>query len=572
MAIKTISLENFRGQTKTVKVFNNNVIYGRNGSGKSSLREAICFTFCGRDSVGTRNPSHLISKDKESMKVIIETDKSTVSRTLSRKGASTIKIERHDTSNTFTQTQFEELVGKPDTFMSAMIPGFFFELDSKLKQSVLEDILPKIDKIALLEEIAGVTLTAEEKLRYGFNRRSDLVAASVAQDRRTIESEIYSKQGRIAQLSESFTAEEPKIEDKSLELQNIALAQELWAAYDRDIKLVNDRKATYERILAENNYINKRRNEIEEKLASLVKVVRPDYNHVDTTDLQETILPMPAKPTAIADIDSEHCSACGQTVSPKYREHVKIQNKNMLAKWEQDCEMIEKHNKSIRAEIIRINQENEDQKKAYLQAVEENRKREANAMALSRELANLHPQELPELLEAPPIPEVLYDKTAHLSLLAHQDKFKSEWAVYNHKKKEFETAKVQIDKLNAEIAEMSERSERYRKIEESLKTLPAIETQKQLGSFNTDKLVFDGENIIFDGTPLKMLSTGERAKVQIYFCRKISSMMAKPHGILFIDDADVIDDNILIDSPAPENEQVFKVYVKDTDMELVNGL
>jgi DNA repair exonuclease SbcCD ATPase subunit len=569
MAIKSISFENLRGQTRTVKVKAVNLVYGRNGSGKSTLREALTFVFCGCDSVGTRNPTHLISKDKDNMSISVETDKAVISRTLTRKGSSTLRVDRNGAGSTYTQSKFEELVGKPDTFMSALIPGYFFELDQKLKHAVLEDVLPAVDKVTILEELTGLKLSAEEKLKYGFNRRADLVAAGIAQDRRYYEAAVNQKQGRIAQLSELTSLSEPALADKSSELTAIALTQELWAAYERDTKLVNDRKESHERAKAYNAYMEKRKAECEEKLASMVKVPRPEYSPVDISDLQAAIQPMPAKPALLSDVDSEHCPTCGQVVSPKYKNHIKVHNQKALEDWEKVCADVDKSNALLRNEIMRINQENEESKKAYLSAVEENRKVEAASMALHRELSGIAMQVVPDLLPVVPVPEVAYDKTQHLALLKHQDEYKSAWAVYEHKKKEFDTAKAVIDTLNSEIASAMEEVERFKKLEEALKKLPEIETKKQIGVFNTDKLIFDGSSVTFDGTPLKMLSTGERAKVHLYFARKVMSLMKSPHNIIFIDDADVIDEADLTGSKPLPSEQIFKVYVTNQDMEIV---
>ena len=159
MAVKRIELENFKGKNVSFTIGKQNIISGRNGAGKSSIKDALAFAFCGTDSFGTRNPTHLISKDMDSTRVTVLTDKALLTRTLTRKGNGIIKVEINGISSTYNQGQLEASVGKVDTFLSAMIPGYLFDLSEAKRQEVLADVLPKVDRLALLTEMLGFELT-----------------------------------------------------------------------------------------------------------------------------------------------------------------------------------------------------------------------------------------------------------------------------------------------------------------------------------------------------------------------------------------------------------------------------
>jgi hypothetical protein len=573
MAVKKIELENFKGRTASYELGRANTISGRNGAGKSSIRDALAFVFCGTDSVGTRNPTHLISKDSDGMKVSVVTGKATITRSLSRKGNGTIKVEQNGVASTYNQSQFENMVGRVDTFLSAMIPGYLFDLTEAKRQEVLADVLPKVDRLAILVELLGFEPSPEEKLKYGFNRRPDLVAAGIATDRRGAEAALNQKRGRIAQLSELTKPEEPALVDVSSELSAMAHLKAQWSEHEAHLKDSSARKLRRMQVIQENSFRDQRRKEIAQQLEELKLKPKSEYEPISLEDLRAQIKPLPSQPVMAAELDSDHCSTCGQAVSLKSRSAVRLRNEEINTSWKKECEQTEEHNKGIQSQIKAANDKNEAAKKAYLETVEHNRRVESIRKSLEIELAGLTDQEVPEEILSREAPESVYSASAHMALVEKQETYKKAMAIYESRMEDWKSMEQQVKNLSEEVSSIQGTVDRFKAIEVALKSLPEVETKRQIGVFNTEQIIFDGNDCFVNGTPRKMLSTGERAKTDVYFCREIMLRMPKPHGLVFHDDADLVSAcnwEVITGGKAWDSSkfQDFIVYVSEEDLKV----
>lgn len=537
MAIKSITFENFKNRLSGHYVFGaKNIIKGRNGTGKSAIKDLLAFGFCGTDSVGTRNPTHLISKSQDATKVIIETDRAKIVRTLSQKGNGTIKVESNGVSTTYTQTQLEQLVGNTDTFLSALVPGYFFDLTSAKRQQVLADIMPKVDRIALITKLSGETLNPEELLKYGINRRPDLVAASIGQDRRGMDSVIDQKTGRILQLRELVEPTLPTVEDVSALLEASNNNASLWSSYEHDMKAYNNVYASNDRISKENEYKAKRKLEIAAQIAA-IEITKPEKPNDVVPEL--SLLAEPGM--SFRELgNAENCATCGQAVSPRYREQIAENNAKAKAKLDLELKEIQEKNATARENYSVAYADKQLSDKAYLAALDNNRKLEARKKSLEIELASQVEQSLAVLPELPIAPEQVFSKEDHLVLFEKQNTYQKEMGVYESKKKDFDTCAMQIAILETELALVAAARDRLVRIEAGLKLLPEAETAQQIGRFNTATMMFDGDIVRVMGTPHNMLSTGEQLRLFWLFCREITDLMPKKHNMIFVDNFELM--------------------------------
>ena len=166
MAFQSIKMQHFRNMAEQTFAFGRrNTLRGKNGSCKSTLKEAMAFVFAGTDSLGNKNPQHLISWDQPATEVMIQTDKAILTRRLTSKGAATIKLTRGDVTTPMSQQQIDTLIGGTDVFLSTLIPGYFFGLPPEKQQKVLTDLLPPTDRKKLgVKELPGSLAEALNEL------------------------------------------------------------------------------------------------------------------------------------------------------------------------------------------------------------------------------------------------------------------------------------------------------------------------------------------------------------------------------------------------------------------------
>lgn len=542
MALKQLSFEHFKGATASFDLGHKNILKGFSGSGKTRIKDALSFVFCGTDSNGTRNPTHLITIGEDKLSVAVVTDKATITRTLTRKGNGTLKVHNGTIETSYTQTQFEKMIGSPDLFLSAMIPGYLFQLSQAKRMEVLTEVLPKIDRNTLVTELLGFEMTNEEKLKYGVSRRADLVASSIAVDRRQYELAITEKTGRINQLAELRAPVYPEGGYEADEAARFDGIKQAWSIYENELKAYNNRNASIAQVEKENKYREERRISLKDELSKIrildLKSFKP--NDADLISIRAELKPEPQEPLFVNEVLSEHCSTCGQIVAPRYRDQVKSANDKKRMEYMDELEAVRLHNNEVQSRLKIANDAFKKSENDYIDMTEANRKAQARAHAINLELAGLVDQVVPVALPEPVQPDLLYDKEAHLKLIEQNNNFNRALGAYNVKLEEFKTSATRIEVLQNDIATLSSMLERYKRMEDVFKKLPEVETSKSIGIFNTDILLFNGENVIVNGMPLKMLSTGEQMSVYMYFCYEINSRMPRPHNIIFVDDADLI--------------------------------
>ena len=105
------------------------------------------------------------------MKVIIQSDKSTISRTLTRKGSSTINLIFNGIKTTLQQNQLSEKLGSTDLFLSVVNPGYFLKLSPEKKQEVISEIQGSLDRYEILKSLTGIVMTPEQRLKFNLSRR-----------------------------------------------------------------------------------------------------------------------------------------------------------------------------------------------------------------------------------------------------------------------------------------------------------------------------------------------------------------------------------------------------------------
>ncbi len=179
MKIQWIEIENFKGfeTSKRFEFFQNTLIGGHTGQGKSTIAEAIVFILYGKTLNGesriddVKNVNSAASKEVKGTVCFLETlTHKTFEITRIKKG-SRYSIEINGDPS--TQQSIDSLIADADIFLSVFNPKFFTEcLDNNEKRAIIERITDRIDWEDFFVEAAG-DLSLLETYCYDLYEKND---------------------------------------------------------------------------------------------------------------------------------------------------------------------------------------------------------------------------------------------------------------------------------------------------------------------------------------------------------------------------------------------------------------
>lgn len=548
--IKRLKIKNFRGHTREFSFEGSTFVKGHNGSGKSTMKEALCFAFCGTDSIGTRAPVHLISTGAEGCEVEVETEKAIISRTLSQKKNGTIKLVRNGVPNVMSQSDFENLVGFPDLWMGIAVPGFFMSLPKIRQLTVFNAVMPKIDKMALLEELLGDKLDSFEKAKVNFDRKApQSIAADFAGDRRALQRQVDENKGRIAALLQlgKPAGVNPPAACKDLPLLKQRAA--MWNQYATDhIRYVAWKEAVA-KAQAANNIAKHKQDKLREEIAAIAfedepqALVNFQEKHKELMDGRRVF---PAPPRGL-NFENPMCSACGQIIGSKHKEKMEGLHKQAMEEHQAVCDEVTAHNAEIDAKVANLSALEAGYRKTVAEVQQRNDAARKIKHAKERELNQITFVQAPDEVREPTKPEVADVSNEELEAAekAVRD-YEKALAVYNTQLEQYERAEAQAQKLRDENERLEAQCARYSLIETALTSLPAEELKRQTELMAMEPYTLhataDGIALVDGrGCPYELLSSGEKMKADMAICSKLNRMTRRPLNIMFVDNADLMD-------------------------------
>lgn len=568
--ILTLSVEDFRGQTATYSFGRVNHLRGKNEAGKTTVREAIAFLFTGADSAGNRAPVHLIGWGKEMARVSVQTDKATIQRSLTRKKTQTIKLVRGDVPATLTQTQIEELLGcTADLFLAVFVPGFFWTLPLSKQQSILSEVMPPFDVDGFVSEFTGTPLSADESVRFGFaKKRPDLVGNAIANERRELQRRLDINEGRARALESSkvlpsFPGEQPPEAGLLAEIDQIKSA---WNAYNSALSLYRQADAARNSALQTNAMRQARRSELQAQLSSLPATIEAPAGLAQEdgrlNELRSSFKSKPEYPQLIKEVDSDNCPTCGQVVGLKHKDKVRADNNRRLVEYEESLQKVEAHNNEVQKAISVLLEEGEIRRAELRKIQDHNESVRRTQARLEGELAGLTDIPVPTEPVAPVPPSDPYDATREQELRLAVEHHKRRLAEYNYAKKQLADQAAELDRIRAESQPLLIAVDRLQKLEEAAKALPEARLKQQAQSLLMQgyEIEVNDSSIGYkrsDGCPYSLLSTGHAMRADVSFSMKLNSLMRRPINLVFLDNADLVDEQLGISPPV----QVFAAYV-----------
>jgi DNA repair exonuclease SbcCD ATPase subunit len=586
--LKTLRIEDFRGQTKIYEFGEVNNITGKNGAGKTTIKEALCFAFCGTDSLGNKSPIHLISGTLDSCKVEVATDKALVCRTLTRRKNSTIKLTHSGMTLTHSQSEFALSAWDSDVFLAIFNPGYFWRLPLAKQQEIISNILPKPDKSALIFQLSGVALTPEEKVSFSLDKRADIIEGRVATQRRSLERIIYQNEGELASLASlPEIPKAPEISINDLESRVLKIKDTLKVSHDYEtlVRQYETHETLFKSIETHNNKCLESLAKIDASIKEISTHVRDEiivnYPEQTLNTLSDKLLSIPQSPRQQAVPDFDRCPTCGQVVGSHHKESIIAANDKSLLEWKENMENINSFNKTIKDQIEKIRGEylaeksKADDIKKYNQGIQYQIKTlEAEKQKYALKVMSGTAPEKPSRREDLENKEYLDGLRAEL--VDREYKIK-ETSSYLGRRKQIEemhaSYKQKSEQVNAITNTLKVSVDRLIKIEQALKQLPSAELKAQQELLRMENFYLDvGDRVDIirkDGTPRDLLSAGWVIKSDIEFSVMLNSHLAKKINAVFVDDADLLDcpvqtlvaKDIQIFSTSVVPEQEIKVEV-----------
>jgi hypothetical protein len=579
--INYVQMTNFRGVTNTFGFCDSASqtasprvqLRGRNGSKKTTVREAIAFAFTGRDSQGTANPTHLITMGESSCEVTVQTRKGGIlRRTLGKRGGSLQLMLPGGAPMDLTQTQFEQQMLCPaDVFLSVLHPGYLFALPKNRQSAVLSYALPPVDRVAYMRaSVSG------ELLKLDYSKRPDLLQKQLAEARNAASHELAVIEGQLeglrSLLARPLLRPVPPPEEAIFDMQEALKRQ--WENYDIALAQYTRIAADFRLKREENVRIQMKREMTLADLESLREIPMPEPPQPYSRE--RPLQPM--APTCLNEEERDRCPECGQAVGLKHREMVRAHNDKLrreyaaaMEKWEKDLgewraglSEYEKTRAAFEARVSEVHRHNVNVKAHRHQFEEDLRTR-------------LVPHQVPPT--DPPPPEKPAEE------FSKERYFKLKEIVHNHYKAlgAFDRQSEDQKEAAAKKAALEDRAEglrreieNFREHEEALRLLPGYELTEQKAhlrmSSGYELRVEDGLQL-FDrtGCPYELLSRGQRMHADFEISLKINSLLQRKVGMIFLDDFDLADWKTLL-ADASDGIQIFSAHVEEgSDLEVRLG-
>jgi len=569
--------EDGRGPLALPTPHNQIVVRGKNGSGKTSLLEAIIFALTGFDLSGRPKPTHFIKRGSESLKTTLWFGSDVVTRTLTRKGNGTFRIDH--ASGSVTQTAFRSYLGcDEESVLAAVVPGFFMRQSDDRRKRLISKSFEAMSKKTLVAQVDGVDLEWAARV-YGDLDESFPSVSKVQNDRLAFDKTTLRPAEKTLEdvsMILSEVLEEPRLDPSLAAMEKEYAEEEIKVAqYQKAITSYAEMKSMRLGIQAQNERVEKRREMLLKAISEvwISPVVEVDWSEFEA--LKEKLLEYPKKPESWRIPSEGRCHACGNVVGIDHRKTLMEKQARDLEMYNAELARIEAENKPILEKMDHIHSKLSVEKDLRAQAV---RRNEANEVKKKQWEAELHTLQLismpPEPL-APKSPERRFTEEDLKKNSRDIQSYYKKLGAFEAKVEARERASRAYPEASRIFLEAKAEHERLEAFEHATKALPSLDFHARKKAFDLPLYEADISedeefDILFKGIPYDSLSSGEKMRVDLAICFKFhEALRAKGAwrlpAAVFFDNADLAD----IDRPvgvseflgAAENLQVFEALV-----------
>ena len=211
MKFTSIILHNFRNHKDTeFTLYDETVISGANGVGKSSIAEAIVWCLFGTDITGaSKQDAELLREGAKDMAITLTAEEAGQEITIYRERAknSTLLINGSNAK----EGELEGLFGSLDAFLSMFLPGYFSSLSPKEAKLVLASVLPLIPQKEIMKELSPSTRETLGKKKFGAAIDSiDYASEKARKEQKEALEEINKLQGEARYIEDILAREFPQ--------------------------------------------------------------------------------------------------------------------------------------------------------------------------------------------------------------------------------------------------------------------------------------------------------------------------------------------------------------------------
>jgi chromosome segregation ATPase len=558
--LKLTSFKNFVSQE--FEFGDKNILTGKNGVGKSAIKDAILFLLFNRTADGSlADSSKFISYGQPKCEVEATFDNGMIIRR--ERTEKSTRITHLDDSQSMedsgiTQRELESMVPSFQIFNTVFNVGSFMMLDDKEKRDIILSFTNPVDRMAIYNQSGGKPEWIE---RYKLNIEDcKATHKMLLHNRKLISDDITSCLGQLSILSEPIEIPKATKEDVSSKISDLEVAVKEYAKYEKDKAVFIRDKRAAESQEAINQDAKKTIDELAKKITAAKMPSRDVAN-----GLQNEISNLQAKIRHYELLPKEAlCPSCDQTIPDTHR-HL-VGEEITKAKTELGtltsllADEMEKYNNAISA----VTTDNE--------LIQKMTREEARIRKV------IHPK---DIVEVPKPNTKLFEELREMqgAFVAEKQYIEKLMADEVARQTRFDSITNKIGKAKSIIKDLDVLLPIFSpggitSVEMRVKVVPVnnvlskylrkseIKLQELLKNGLDTKEVFD---IRVDGREYKRLSTGERLKTDIAISEMLDELSGYQVGMKFVDNGESIDH-----IPEISPQSFIANVTQDTQLKIIN--
>lgn len=556
MFIKKLQLKNFKGfDDVIVNLTQKNILSGKNGAGKSAIKDAIIFALYNRTPDGSAQKTDtFIKRGTPVAEVSLELESGhKISRKRSEK-ASTLNYIDFSQSEEDARVAQRDLEGTAvplfERFINVFMPGYFMRTDEKEQRAFIMSLTPPIDRKALFLKAGG---DVKMCLKYEIDCEDFNEAFAIAKRERLelkkVKDESAAKIDYIEEQIAKFPTKDAPYSELEQSLYNTREAikvKKAWIDYHAKAEALGP--------------IHTQNEALQNELTELEKVgvaIPEEPSREVILRLEKAISMLPA-----INIPEGTCPTCQQEVQPEHKEKIAKLNADNKAKRE-----------ALENELSVEEASYQTLVSAREAALKEARLLETKKHTLKAGIVDISPLSTPSVDEPKETLDALVEEErATSALMEHMRNLDDMKRKLMNARTEHEEVDGLAKLFSPSGLPSIEAAEKKKPIEEAIKKFfPTAEIilMRLLKNGMEYKDTFDIE---ISGKPYSRLSSGEQKKLDFALSLVFDDFL-KEVGMVFVDDADLVDSSgleAMQDNAKEKGVQLFFSHVTEGELSIIN--